>query len=83
MCATVIADGSSERDAPARIVVERDDPTARWRLRCPNGHSDWTPTNSHIWCATCAQLHDVTPEYWEVLDTKTGETVPWSAVDYR
>jgi hypothetical protein len=78
------ADGSSDADSDSpRVVLDRTDPAARWRFRCPNGHADWDPTNSHLWCATCAGLHDVDPEYWELLDTKTGERVPWAAVELR
>ena len=76
------ADGSGPADV-RRVVVDADDPTARRRWRCPNRHCDWEPTNSHIWCATCASMHGVNPEYWELLDTKTGERVPWGAVEFR
>lgn len=65
------------------VVIDSEDPTARWRWRCPNRHCDWEPTNSHLWCATCASLHDVNPEYWELLDTRTDERVPWDAVELR
>lgn len=78
----VTADGSSERDA-TRVVVDREDPTARWRWRCPNGHCDWEPTNGHLWCASCASLPEVDPEHWELLDTKTDERVNWGAVELR
>ncbi|MFC7156493.1 hypothetical protein ACFQPA_13670 [Halomarina halobia] len=77
------ADGSSEADAVGRVVIDRADPLVRWRFVCPNGHVDWDPTNNHIWCAACAQLHGVQPEYWELFDKKTGETVPWAAVELR
>lgn len=76
-------DGSSEGDAPPRVVIDRSDALARWRFVCPNGHADWDPTNNHLWCATCAALHGVNPEYWELLDKKTGETVPWASVVLR
>lgn len=74
-------DASGDRDGT--VVVDRDDPTARWRWRCPNGHCDWEPTNGHLWCATCASMPDVDPEYWELLDTRTGERVSWAAVELR
>ena len=77
------ADGSSGEDARRRVVLDRSDPPTRWRFVCPNGHADWDPTNNHLWCATCAALHGVDPEYWELLDKKTGETVPWAVVDLR
>jgi hypothetical protein len=68
---------------PRRIDLE--DRTDRWRYRCPNGHQDWARTNSHIWCRTCArqdgQGDDLDPEHYELVDQKTGESVPWSAID--
>jgi hypothetical protein len=82
MSVRLITDGSSPADA-RRVVINADDPTARWRWRCPNRHCDWEPTNNHVWCATCASLHGVDPEYWELVDTKTGERVPWGAVELR
>ena len=47
-----------------------------WRYTCPRGHTTWEPTNSHLWCAACARYADGTdPEFWELHDKKTGETV--------
>lgn len=43
------------------------------------------PTNGHIYCRSCARQHahddDVDPEHYELLDTKTGEAIPWSAIE--
>lgn len=80
---TIVADGSAEADGPGRVVVDRSDPATRWRFVCPNGHTDWDPTNSHLWCASCAALHGVDPEYYELLDKKHDESIPWSAVVLR
>ena len=45
------------------------------RLKCPRGHSAIGPTNNHWHCVTCARhWDDVDPEFWEVVDGKTGET---------
>ncbi|EMA47951.1 hypothetical protein [Halococcus saccharolyticus] len=48
-----------------------------WRYTCPRGHTSWEPTNNHLWCATCSRSSDpeVDPEFWELHDKRTGETV--------
>lgn len=76
----LLTDGSSVVDA-RRVEVDRDDQPYRWR--CPNGHTTWSKTNSHIWCPSCARSSDpdVEPEHWELRDEKTGETVSYAAVD--
>ncbi len=65
------------------ITVDADQ--ASWRLRCPAGHSSWTPTNSHVWCYACAQAAengaDVEPEVWELFDQVSGELVHWSRIE--
>ena len=73
------ADGSSPADA-RRVEVDRSKDKYRWC--CPNGHTTWSKTNSHIWCPSCARSPDdrLDPEHWELLDKKTGETIPYSAV---
>lgn len=84
---TLAADGSAGRDSRAPVRIDLDDPTDRWRYRCPNGHAgtSWSPTNSHLYCYGCRRQMDageaVTPEHYELLDTKTGEAIPWSAVE--
>lgn len=56
-----------------------DEPKHRWE--CPAGHKSWERTNSHIWCHGCARelTHnpDADPEWYELLDTATGEIVPF------
>lgn len=63
------------------VRTNYDDPTgtgekARWR--CPAGHTAWERTNQHIWCHSCAKeiAHnpDADPEWYELVDMKTGET---------
>ena len=58
----------------------------RWRYRCPAGHQNWDHTNNHGWCPTCAraaeQGADLEPEFWELHDQKTGETVPWERIEW-
>ena len=67
-------------------TIDRTGP-GRYRWVCPNGHSSWDRTNNHIWCPTCQrqseQGADVSPEHWEVYDKKTGETIPWSEIEFE
>ncbi|WP_373190087.1 hypothetical protein [Halolamina sp.] len=58
-------------------TVELDDESDRWRYRCPNGHTDWEPTNHHFWCASCARtLSDqVDPEFKQLHDKREGRTL--------
>lgn len=81
----VRTDGSAAADAHEQVTIDRDDPAHRYRYVCPNGHVDWEETNSHIWCRGCRRRYEAgdgaaDPEHWEILDKKTGETIPWSAV---
>jgi len=82
---TLQSDGSAEADAGERVVIDRESTQDRWRYRCPNNHTRWAPTNSHVYCASCASVADSGegPEYWALLDTKTGERIPWSRVVFR
>lgn len=77
------ADGSARSDARERVLVDREREPYRWA--CPNGHVDWDRTNSHVWCRGCRRRAEaggrVDPEHYEIVDRKTGETVPWSAVE--
>ncbi|MWG34798.1 hypothetical protein [Halomarina oriensis] len=81
------ADGSSQADAPPRVVIDSTDPLDRRRYRCPNGHVRFEPTNSHVFCRSCADAakHDdsVSPDHYELFDAKTGEAVAWSQVEWR
>jgi len=83
--ASLLADGSSRLDSHPTVRIDRAADEDRWRFTCPNGHTDWDRTNSHIWCRSCchAAEHgaDVHPEHYELLDKKSGELVPWSAVE--
>lgn len=58
-----------------RLTIDTSDAAQRWRYRCPAGHTQWTPTNYHWWCAACASSHDPDhePEFTELVDKKTGE----------
>jgi hypothetical protein len=57
----------------------------RMRYRCPNGHTSFSRTNSHIWCQSCADAaqrgHDIEPEHYAIYDARTGQEIPWSAVE--
>ena len=80
----LLADGSAEADAGEVVRVDRSNFVERHRYRCPNGHSTWEPTNSHIWCAQCQQAArqgaNVEAEHYHIVDEKTGEKVNWSRV---
>lgn len=80
---SIVTDGSATSDAHPRVTVDREaDP---WRWRCPNGHTDWSKTNSHIFCRSCRRSHEcgteITPEHYEIRDARSGELIPWAAVD--
>lgn len=80
------ADGSALEDTREPIEINRGNTSEKWRFRCPNGHTDWYPTNSHVWCKGCRrQLENGDPriddaEHWELFDTLTDETIPFSSV---
>jgi len=82
---TVVGDGSSVADRRETVEIDLRDDRDRFRYRCPNGHTSWTRTNSHIWCKACADAAqhgaDVTPEHYEIHDQKTERDIPWSAVN--
>jgi len=84
MVSPLIADGSAAADREPIIEIDRSDALDRYRYTCPEGHTDWAPTNSHAWCATCARQnehgHDVNPEHYALIDQKTGERIPWTRV---
>lgn len=83
----LVTDGSARADAPERVTIDRRTDADRWRYRCPRGHTDWDRTNNHIWCRGCRRQaeagEDVDPEWYELVDERTGETIPWSAVEVR
>lgn len=80
----MVADGSAAGDRQDQVVIDRRKTSDRYRYVCPNGHTNWDRTNNHIWCRECRRQHengvDVDPEHWGLVDKKTGETIPWSAV---
>lgn len=80
-----VADGGAATDTRDRVEIDLGDTTARWRYRCPNGHTDWSRTNSHLFCYSCSRQAengaDVDPEHYELHDTLEDRTVPWSAVE--
>ena len=65
--------GSPERQG-TKLSIDTDDPTQRWRYRCPRGHSQFEPTNHHWYCVECAQSHeDWDPEFTQLVDKRTGD----------
>lgn len=85
MVGTLCTDGSALEDAQPRVVIDRSDEAERWRYRCPRGHVNWDRTNNHVWCQGCRRQaeagDDVDPEWYEIVDKRTGEEIPWSAVE--
>ena len=75
---SIRTDGSALADAQ-RVEIDLEDERDRWRFRCPNNHTTWSRTNNHIWCQGCSRA-GVDPEHYEVVDKRSGEEVPWSAV---
>jgi hypothetical protein len=62
----------------ARVEIKLEDETDRWQWTCPAGHRGWEPTNNHFWCAECARNSwddDVEPEFDQLRNEKTGDTV--------
>lgn len=82
----MVTDGSSIEDAPGRVQIDRSKPAHKWRYTCPEGCSNWVRTNNHILCRTCQEadehdIKDVDVEYYHIVDQKTDEKIPWSAVE--
>lgn len=81
----LIADGSAAADSRPIVEIDRSNDATRYRYTCPEGHVDWSPTNSHAWCYSCSRIaeqgHDVDPEFYAVVDQKTGEKVSWTRVE--
>jgi len=83
MATNLLTDGSSVRDAPARVTIDIREESTRWRYGCPHGHTTVEPTNGGVWCRSCSRAADIDdPHHHELLDKQTGETIPWSAVDW-
>lgn len=79
-----MGDGSALADRRETVEIDREGPD-RYRWRCPRGHVNWDRTNNHIWCQQCRRQaeagEDVDPEWFEIVDEKTGEEIPWSAIE--
>lgn len=85
MVPALVTDGSAAADRKPITEIDRSDALDRYRYTCPEGHTDWSPTNNHLWCATCRRQYehgeDMDPEHYHVVDQKTGEEVPWTRVE--
>ena len=71
------------RDSHPRVVIDRR--KCPWRWCCPAGHTTWSRTNNHSWCEACSKAEkqgdrSVEPEFYEVIDAKTGRAIPWDAI---
>lgn len=83
MAPTIVTDGSAEADRPTQIRIDLDDAADRWRYTCLHGHRNWERNNHSAWCRSCARDHDIAdPHHDALLDLSTGETVPWSAIEF-
>jgi len=82
-----LTDGSSPKDAQPLVTIDLGDERSRWRYTCPRGHRNWERVNSHGWCEACARdlghNDDADPEFWELIDAKTGTRIPWSRVIFE
>lgn len=65
-------------DSPL-ATVDLSDPADRWQYCCPEGHRDWRPTNSHIYCDTCA-AQNLDADHWTIINKRTDTELQWSAV---
>lgn len=65
------------------VEIDLDEASDRWQWRCPVGHRSWVPTNHHYWCQQCARnlAEDVEPEFAELRNVRTDETVPRDEVE--
>lgn len=88
MLASIQADGSAKADRHPTVNIDWANPSERWRYRCPRGHAGnaFSPTNSHVYCYSCKRQmdagEDCSPEHYELVDVKTGETIPYSAIEF-
>lgn len=88
MTPILAADGSASSDTRPSFTVDLSKASERWRWRCPNGHRGkaWSPTNSHVYCYSCKRQmdagNDISPEHYELVDDKTGETVPFASLEF-
>jgi len=86
MLDTLAADGSAAADRRDVVLVDREAEPFRWR--CPNGHTVWDRTNNHLWCQSCRRALEADhprvdrAEHHEIVDARTGETVPYAAVEF-
>ena len=53
----------------------------RHRYRCPHGHANWEPRDGDFYCVTCLTRWGRDPNFTELEDDRTGETVDRGAVD--
>lgn len=83
---TTMADGSAASDRHETVRIDPSETTDRWRYTCPNGHpaGSWDATNCHLYCTSCARARDtdptITPDHYHVVDQRSGDEIPWSAV---
>jgi len=64
----------------ASVSIDLSDATERWQYTCPNGHRNWRPTNSHVYCDACNEQGD-DADHWSIIDQRDGSTIDWSDVE--
>jgi hypothetical protein len=57
------------------VVIEREEPPAKWRWRCPEGHTGWQFTGEHLWCTSCKRNRS-DPVHHTIIDRKMDEEIP-------
>ena len=75
--------GVADDDEP--VTIDRSKPTDRYRFVCPNGHIDYSKTNSHLWCRGCRRRIEsgdetIDAEHYHILDKKRDVLIPWEQV---
>lgn len=64
-------------------VIDLDNTLDRQRYRCPRGHAKWEPWNGYLYCWSCSSHNwDVDPQFEELHDKKTGETLRRDDVEF-
>lgn len=74
-------EGHTGRGDKPPIEIDRSDPHDRYRFTCPESHTSWQETDSHLWCRCCSESEDHDAVHWTLLDQKTDELIPFSDVE--
>jgi hypothetical protein len=80
---STVADGSSHADGRPTVTIDLSAERDRWRYRCPNNHTSWSPINGFVHCKACADQHGVDPVYDHLLDAKSGREVARADIEFH